>query len=105
MATTHRLVRDLVQYGAEASGIQPASIYHHFPSKEAIAIELLEAYQAELDQIGRAASLPAKSTPPEGFREALCELGDAIADCAVRHHAALQLTMYAPPSGAGARLV
>ena len=34
---------------ADACGILPGSLYHHFDSKEAILVELIERYRADLD--------------------------------------------------------
>ena len=36
----------------DAAGILPGSLYHHFDSKEAILVELMHRYHADLDQIG-----------------------------------------------------
>ncbi len=38
---------------AAASGILPGSLYHHFESKEAIAVELVEDFHAELVRVVR----------------------------------------------------
>jgi AcrR family transcriptional regulator len=89
---------------ADACGILPGSLYHHFASKEAIAVELLERYRAELDEIGR--SFAAKrwaADRPAVARVTL--LGTAVAGCAVRHRAALQLSAYEPHAGATPALV
>lgn len=40
---------------ADACGILPGSLYHHFDSKESIAVELLERYQTDLDAVARRA--------------------------------------------------
>ena len=75
---------------ADACGILPGSLYHHFESKEAIVVELVERYQVDLDAIA--------TQPRAGsFDERLRALAEAIADCAVRHRAALLMTMYEPP--------
>ena len=40
---------------ADACGILPGSLYHHFESKEAIVVELVERYREDLDAVaGRA---------------------------------------------------
>src|SRR5947209_8368176 len=44
-----------LQQVAEACGILPGSLYHHFDSKDAIYIELVARYRAELDQIAERA--------------------------------------------------
>ena len=43
-------LRTTLQEIAEASGIQPGSLYHHFESKEAIIVELVKRYHADLDR-------------------------------------------------------
>jgi len=40
---------------ADACGIQPGSLYHHFDSKEAIVVELVQRYHGELDRIAETA--------------------------------------------------
>jgi AcrR family transcriptional regulator len=87
---------------ADACGILPGSLYHHFESKEAIAIELLERYQTELDAIGSPA------LDDLGSNTALARISAqavAIAACAIRHRAALQLSVYEPHTGASQDLV
>ncbi|MFG1924472.1 TetR/AcrR family transcriptional regulator [Cryptosporangium sp. NPDC048952] len=87
---------------ADACGILPGSLYHHFDSKQAIATELLERYHDELEAIGQH-----WLTEPLGAPTAdrLTALGVAIAECAVRHAAALQLSAYEPHTGATPDLV
>ena len=83
---------------ADACGILPGSLYHHFESKEAIVVELVERYQVDLDAIA--------TQPRAGsFDERLRALAEAIADCAVRHRAALLMTMYEPPTSASYDLI
>jgi AcrR family transcriptional regulator len=89
---------------ADACGILPGSLYHHFESKEAIIVELVEQYHDDLDEIGEEA-LEKVSADPRPVRDQVVELGSAIAACAVRHRAALLLTVYEPPSGASDHLV
>jgi AcrR family transcriptional regulator len=91
---------------ADACGILPGSLYHHFESKEAIVIELLTRYQAELDAIGNCALelVSGRDAAPPAFEQIL-SLATAIAGSAVRNRAAHQLTFYEPPSGASRELV
>jgi AcrR family transcriptional regulator len=90
---------------ADACGILPGSLYHHFESKEALVIELLERYQSELDSIGNAAlaMLDLEDAPSPTF-EQVVSLATTIADSARRNRAALQLTIYDPPSSASSHL-
>jgi AcrR family transcriptional regulator len=78
---------------AEACGILPGSLYHHFESKEAILVELVERYRADLDTI--AANAPVTGSVTED----VVALGSWIAACAIRHRAALLITLYDPPTG------
>jgi AcrR family transcriptional regulator len=97
-------LRTSLQEIADDAGILPGSLYHHFESKEAILIELIRRYHADLDRIGEHAQqvLRARDSRP-GFERVL-ELGSAIARCAVRHRAALQLTFHEPPTKANEEL-
>jgi len=90
---------------ADACGILPGSLYHHFDSKEALIVELVERYQADLDKLAEEAFDALRRTDRGPFPERLVAFGTAIAECAVRHRAALLLTLYEPPSGAGDELV
>jgi AcrR family transcriptional regulator len=87
---------------ADASGILPGSLYHHFDSKEAIIVELVERYRADLDALAEQVRGAGSSGP---VTERLVALGGAIAGCAVRHRAAFLFTLYDPPSGASDQLV
>jgi AcrR family transcriptional regulator len=90
---------------ADASGILPGSLYHHFDSKEAIIVELIDRYRAELDRLAHDTHTALAHTPDDGIPARIVELGRAIAACAQRNRAALLLTFYEPPSGAGEDLV
>jgi AcrR family transcriptional regulator len=88
----------------DACGILPGSLYHHFASKEALIIELVQRYRDELDRVASdaLASLSESDLPVE---ERVSELGESIAVCAVRNRAALLLTLYDPPATASDGLV
>lgn len=90
--------RTSLQEIADAAGILPGSLYHHFESKEAILIELIRRYQDDLHQIGQ--SWQAKLDQPDSrtVAEKITQLGAAIANCAVAHRAALQMSFYEGPS-------
>jgi AcrR family transcriptional regulator len=90
---------------ADACGIQAGSLYHHFDSKEAIVIELVRRYQAELQRVGDRALTSAADGRAGPWRDQVVALGTAIAECALVHRAALQLTSYEPPTSASAELV
>lgn len=91
-------LRTSLQEIADAAGILPGSLYHHFESKEAILVELIRRYQDDLDRIGRAAQAKLDKPDPRPVPEQIVELGSAIANCAVQHRAALQMSFYEGPS-------
>ena len=89
---------------ADACGILPGSLYHHFDSKEAIILELVRAYVVDLDRIAATAVEEASSKGAKEVEGRIVEFGQAIAWCGVRHRAALLLTLYDPPSVLGNEL-
>lgn len=91
-------LRTSLQEIADAAGILPGSLYHHFESKEAILIELIRRYQADLDRIGHAAQARLDEPDSRPADQQIGDLGSAIANCAVRHRAALQMSFYEGPS-------
>ncbi|HTX96301.1 MAG TPA: TetR/AcrR family transcriptional regulator [Mycobacterium sp.] len=91
-------LRTSLQEIADAAGILPGSLYHHFESKEAILVELIRRYQDDLDRIGQAALARLDQLDPRPVAEQIVELGSAIARCAVQHQAALQMSFYEGPS-------
>lgn len=91
-------LRTSLQEIADAAGILPGSLYHHFESKEAILVELIRRYQDDLDRIGNAAQARLDEADSRPASEKILELGSAIANCAVRHGAALQMSFYEGPS-------
>jgi len=98
-------LRTSLQEIADAAGILPGSLYHHFESKEAILIELIRGYHADLDRIGKIAQQRLEEPDSRSIFERIVELGSAIANCAVRHRAALQLSFHEPPTNANQELV
>ena len=89
---------------ADACGIQAGSLYHHFASKEAIIIELVQRYRDELDRLAKDA-LNALHEPGGDIEPLIVAFGRAIAACGVRNRAALLLTLYEPPTVLGEELV
>jgi AcrR family transcriptional regulator len=84
---------------AAASGILAGSLYHHFESKEAIAVELVENYYADLvDAVRKSGSVDAD--PLTALRLFTAE----IAGLSFRHQAALQIRMFDAPSTASSTL-
>ena len=91
-------LRTSVQEIADAAGILPGSLYHHFESKEAILVELVRRYYADLDRIGEVAYEKLDKADSRSVADQIVELGSAIARCAVQHRAALQMSFYEAPS-------
>jgi len=89
-------LRTSLQQIADAAGILAGSLYHHFDSKEAILVELIRRYHADLDRIGEMA-LERLDQPDSRPSEQIIGLGCAIARCAVEHQAALQMSFYEGP--------
>jgi AcrR family transcriptional regulator len=89
---------------ADACGIMPGSLYHHFDSKEAIVIELVRQYRSELSRLADQAQERLGSVDVSPLAAAV-EFGIQIAECAISHRAALLLTYYEPPTVYGNELV
>ncbi|MGV0851066.1 TetR/AcrR family transcriptional regulator [Mycolicibacterium phlei] len=91
-------LRTSLQEIADAAGILPGSLYHHFESKEAIFVELLRRYHEDLDRIAEHAVDRLDDAAPLSAFDRIVELGVDIAQCAVTHRAALQMTFYEQPT-------
>jgi AcrR family transcriptional regulator len=91
-------LRTSLQEIADAAGILPGSLYHHFESKEAILVELLRRYHDDLDRIAEQAQGRLDDPTSLSAFDRIVDLGSAIAQCAVTHRAALQMTFYEGPT-------
>nr|WP_231997353.1 TetR/AcrR family transcriptional regulator [Mycobacterium sp. 1245111.1] len=91
-------LRTSVQQIADAAGILAGSLYHHFESKEAIFVELIRRYHADLDRIGDAALARVDEPDRRPVADQIEALACEIARCAVEHRAALQMSFYEGPS-------
>jgi AcrR family transcriptional regulator len=91
-------LRTSLQEIADAAGILPGSLYHHFDSKEAILVELLRRYHEDLDRIANEAQSRLNDPEFHPAFEQIADLCTAIARCAVTHRAALQMSFYEGPS-------
>ncbi|MCX2930420.1 TetR/AcrR family transcriptional regulator [Mycobacterium sp. CVI_P3] len=91
-------LRTSLQEIADAAGILPGSLYHHFDSKEAILVELLHRYHEDLDRIAGEAQNRLNDPDFHPAFDQIAELATAIAECAVTHRAALQMSFYEGPS-------
>jgi AcrR family transcriptional regulator len=85
---------------ADAAGVLPGSLYHHFESKEDIAVEILAQFDDELDTI--AAALPARGELSPGER--IVALVRYIMSVSQRNAAAVQLRAFEPPTVATQKL-
>ena len=95
----HGYSRTSLRDVAEAAGIQAGSIYHHFPSKAMLAVELVAAFHHDLDEV----SWGWTAVPPDPIA-AVHGFAQQVAGVAGRHRAALHLCMYDAPSTAGEEL-
>jgi AcrR family transcriptional regulator len=83
---------------ANASGMLSGSLYYHFPSRDALLTELLRRYHADLNTVAEEAlAILDEPTTRPGFNQ-IEGVGAAIAQCAVNHRAAIQISMYETPS-------
>jgi AcrR family transcriptional regulator len=89
---------------ADACGILPGSLYHHFASKDAIAVELLRRYRGQLEAVGAGKGPRSVRELSGGLSDRVLALGRQLADVAVRNRAALLLSTYDPAAGAPAEL-
>jgi AcrR family transcriptional regulator len=81
---------------AEAAGILPGSLYHHFASKEDIAVDLLASYSQALAALGTEAVRRTENAgDPEGL---IRRLATDVARLAFEHPAAVRLSAYEAPS-------
>jgi AcrR family transcriptional regulator len=87
---------------AAACGVLTGSLYHHFDSKEAIVVELVERYVLDLEHL--AGSVVATDIGGGSALGAVERFGTAIAECAIRHRAALLLSFHEPPRSYGPEL-
>lgn len=80
---------------ADAAGILAGSLYHHFDSKETIAVELVRAFHDDLDRLARDPG-PVAADPVAALRE----FAQQMAQVVERHRAAVQLCEYDAPASA-----
>ncbi|NKQ51572.1 TetR/AcrR family transcriptional regulator [Amycolatopsis sp. K13G38] len=80
---------------ADAAGILTGSLYHHFPSKEALAVELISEFQAEMDELARRPRLESGHPLTD-----LVEFADKVGQIAGRHRAAVHMCRRDAPTTA-----
>lgn len=86
---------------AQSVGILPGSLYHHFASKEVVAVEILDLFNEEL----RALSAQLRKSghaalPPESRLRELCT---SVGELSLRHAAAVRLRAFDPPTSSSDR--
>jgi AcrR family transcriptional regulator len=96
-------VRTSVTDLADACGILPGSLYHHFESKGAIVVELVERFQGEIDAIATAAEASMRAPGGRDVDDVILEVAGQLADSSRRHRGALLLTLYEVPLATGSR--
>lgn len=79
---------------AAAAGILAGSLYHHFSSKEELLLELVQGFRADIDGVAKAALDDTDHRQASPFPAAIYDFGSAIARCAARHPAALQMSFF-----------
>jgi AcrR family transcriptional regulator len=87
---------------ADAVGLLPGSLYHHFASKEQIAAELLTAFSAALGEVAEAAA--GDPPAPDEAEERVRQLTADVMALSFEHAAAVRLRAFEPPTVATARL-
>jgi AcrR family transcriptional regulator len=86
---------------ANATGVFPGSLYHHFRSKEEIALAILDHFDQELNSLsGTLATSDADADPEERIRHLV---RDVVA-LSMRNGASIRLRVFEPPTVATARL-
>ena len=88
---------------ADAVGLLPGSLYHHFASKEQIAAELLTAFSAALGDVA-AAALADPPPPGPAAEQRVRQLASDVVALAFTHAAAVRLRAFEPPTVATPRL-
>ena len=98
-------LRTTLQEIAEASGIQPGSLYHHFESKEGIVVELVKRYHADLDRQAEIALKELRESASGDTPHRIIAFSTAIAHARGAPRAAVQFSFYDPPVSSGHELV
>jgi AcrR family transcriptional regulator len=90
--------RASIQEIADAAGLSPGSLYHHFESKEAILVELMRDYHADMGRIALDARSSLEQPGSSTVADRVFELSAAIVKCALEHRAAVQMSLFQAPT-------
>ncbi|HET9542662.1 MAG TPA: helix-turn-helix domain-containing protein, partial [Acidimicrobiales bacterium] len=71
-------VRTSLKDIADACGILPGSLYHHFDSKDAIVAELVERYETEIDELASGAEADPRPPGSRSGRDPVLALATSI---------------------------
>lgn len=88
---------------ADAAGILPGSLYYHFESKEAVALEIVADFERDAAELASTLSERIEESGAGSARAQLTRTAEAIAELSARNHAALRITAYAAPATATER--
>ncbi|MDP3950430.1 TetR/AcrR family transcriptional regulator [Microbacterium sp.] len=86
---------------ANAVGVLPGSLYHHFKSKEALAVEILGAFNVAVREVVDATDREVSSVPA---RERVQQLASSLVTVSLAHGAAVQFHLYAAPTVSSSNL-
>lgn len=92
-----RGLRTSLQEIASAAGILTGSLYHHFVSRDDLLLALVRRYHSDLADVSAAGLRRLDAHDSVTAEDKIIELGAAIAQCAVRNRAALQMSFYGAP--------
>lgn len=89
---------------ADAIGVLPGSLYHHFASKEEIAVAILRRFDKDLNTTARGSAASQHRDGGEASEQRLrALLGDVVAH-SMRNRAAVRLRVFEPPAVTTERL-
>lgn len=87
---------------ATAAGVLQGSLYHHFASKEDIALDILRDFEDELTALAERLSTRLRAGDADP-RDQLVAVATAVTDLSLHSKAALRLIAYAAPSASSER--
>lgn len=81
---------------ANAVGVLPGSLYHHFASKEDVAFEIVASFNHEASLLAAALASSASDRTVD-IRTRVTRTAEAVVGLSMRNRAAIRLTAYAAP--------